>query len=145
MLEDDENDLREILLDARTIAVVGIKDDESEDAHRIPKYLQSHGAKIIPVNPKLKSVLGEKAVSSLEEVKEPIDLVNLFRAAEHIQSHVDEILAMSTPPHAVWMQLGIHHGAATAKLRAAGIRVVQDRCIMVEHRKLAKRGEARLS
>ena len=138
-MSDDEADLLAILADARTIAVVGIKEKESEDAHRVPKYLQMQGARIIPVNPKLTSVLGEPAISRIDEVNEPVDVVNLVRAPEHIASHVDEILAMSPPPRTVWMQLGIHHGGAAARLRAAGIRVVQDRCIMVEHRRFTNR------
>ena len=74
--------------------------------------------------------------SQLREVDEPVDIVNLFRATEHIEGHVEEILAMDPRPKAVWMQLGIHHGPGAARMRAAGIAVVQDRCIMVEHRRL---------
>jgi predicted CoA-binding protein len=131
---DDE--LREILAGTHTIAVVGIKDDPAADAYRIPRYLQSQGYHIVPVNPKLKQVLDERAYANLREVDEPVDLVNLFRAHENIPGHVDEILAMTPRPFAVWMQLGIHHGGSAARLRAAGIRVVQDLCIMVEHRQL---------
>lgn len=133
---DEETELREVLESARTIAVVGIKGEESADAYRIPKYMQSVGAKIVPVNPKLQSVLGEEAIPSLDAIAGPVDLVNLFRAPEHIPNHVSEILSMPTRPRAVWMQLGIHHGSAAAELRAAGITVIQDRCIMVEHRRL---------
>jgi predicted CoA-binding protein len=128
--------LRQVLADTRTIAVVGIKDDAAEDAQRVPRYMQAHGYQIRPVNPKLDRVLGERATSSLGGVEGPIDLVNLFRAADHIPGHVDEILAMSPRPKAVWMQLGIVHGGAAAKLRNAGITVIQDRCIMVDHRRL---------
>jgi predicted CoA-binding protein len=131
---DDE--LREILADARTIAVVGMKDAESEDAFRVPRYMQENGHRILPVNPKLSRVLGEPAVASLGEIEEPVDLVNLFRAADHIPAHVDEILAMHPLPKSVWMQLGIVHAGAAARLRSAGIQVVQDRCIMVDHRRL---------
>ncbi len=135
-MADDDQQLREILRDARTIAVVGAKADESEDAYRIPEYMQAQGARIIPVNPKADSILGEKAYESLASVEVPIDLVNLFRAPENIPGHVREILALPTPPKAVWMQLGIYHGPAAAQLRAAGIAVVQDRCIMVDHMRL---------
>jgi hypothetical protein len=133
---DDDKKLREILEESKTIAVVGVKSDESEDAYRVPLYMQEHGARIIPVNPKIDSILGEQAHPSLRNVKEPIDLVNLFRAPENIPDHVREILALDPLPKAVWMQLGIHHGKAAAALRAAGIDVVQDRCIMVDHRRL---------
>ncbi len=128
--------IREILASARTIAVVGIKDDPAEDAHRVPRYMQDHGYRIVPVNPKVERVLGERAAPSLAGIDPPVDLVNLFRAPDHIPAHVDEILAMSPLPRTVWMQLGIVHGGAAARLRAAGIAVVQDRCIMVDHRRL---------
>jgi len=131
---DDE--LRALLSSARSIAVVGIKDHESEDAYRVPRYLQQQGYRIVPVNPKLRRVLGERCYASLSEVEQPVDLVDLFRAPDHVPAHVDEILAMSPRPAGVWMQLGIVHGAAAARLRTAGIAVVQDRCIMVEHRRL---------
>jgi len=135
-VNETEAELREILRDASTIAVVGIKDLEIEDAYRVPQYMQLHGYRVVPVNPKLDRVLGQRAFKSLREVDEPVDLVNLFRASDHIPAHVDEILAMSPRPKAVWLQLGIQNGAAAARLREAGIAVVQDRCIMVEHRRL---------
>lgn len=138
---ESDDDLRELLDSSRTIAVVGIKDVDSEDAYRVPLYLQRHGYRIVPVNPKLTRVLGERAVASLAEVHVPVDLVNLFRAPDHIPAHVDEILAMRPRPRAVWMQLGIVHGASAARLRAERIRVVQDRCIMVEHRRLLSPNE----
>jgi len=132
-------ELAEILTESRTIAVVGIKDVDSEDAHRIPRYMQEHGYTLVPVNPKLERVLDEKAWGSLTELageQVSVELVNLFRASDHMPVHVDEILEMSPLPKAVWMQLGIYHGLSAARLRAAGIKVVQDRCIMVDHRRL---------
>jgi predicted CoA-binding protein len=136
MSEIPDPELREILLQARSIAVVGIKAKPSEDAFRVPQYLQQQGYRIVPVSPKLESVLGEPAVTGLDQAPGPVDLVNLFRASDHIPGHADEILAMSPPPRAVWMQLGIRHEDAAARLRAAGIQVVQDRCIMVDHQRL---------
>jgi hypothetical protein len=133
---DDDQQLLEVLRNANTIAIVGMKEGELEDAHRIPKYMQAQGSRIIPINPKIERTLGEKAYSRLTDVDVAIDLVNLFRAPENIPEHVREILAMRDRPNAVWMQLGIYHGAAAADLRAEGITVVQDRCIMVEHRRL---------
>ena len=128
--------LTRLLEAARTIAVVGIKDGENEDAFRVPLYMQRAGYRILPVNPKLDRVLGETCHASLTEIDQPIDIVNLFRASEHIPGHVDEILALDPRPAAVWMQLGIHHGPSARRLRDAGIDVVQDRCIMVDHRRL---------
>ena len=134
-VESDEN-LKALLESARTVAVVGIKDRESEDAFRIPQYLQKAGYRIVPVNPKLESVLHEPCKPSLKQVDRAIDIVNLFRASEHVPAHVDEILAMKPLPRAVWMQLGIHHGPSAQRLRDAGIEVVQDLCMMVDHRRL---------
>lgn len=135
-MSEPDSELEAMLRHSHSIAVVGIKDLESEDAYRIPQYMQTHGYRIVPVNPKLDNVLGQTAQPSLAALEEPIDIVNLFRAAEHIPAHVEEILALEPRPRAVWMQLGIHHGQAAASLRAAGIAVVQDRCIMIEHRRL---------
>jgi predicted CoA-binding protein len=140
-----DSELAEILSEANTVAVVGIKDREGEDAFRIPKYMQDHGYRIVPVNPKLQIALGETSYADLPGVSaagEVADIVNLFRASDHLPAHVDEILAMSPLPKAVWMQLGIHHGASAARLREAGIKVVQDRCIMVDHRRLLTASEA---
>jgi predicted CoA-binding protein len=134
---DDE--LRELLASVRTIAVVGIKAGARDDAFRVPQYLQAHGYRIIPVNPKLDRVLGEPAVSSLAAIREPVDLVNLFRASRHVPGHVDEILALPSPPRAVWMQLGIRDEAEARRLERAGVAVVEDRCLMVEHDRLLSR------
>ncbi|MBJ21409.1 MAG: CoA-binding protein [bacterium] len=134
-IESDES-LGELLESATTIAVIGIKDRQSEDAFRVPLYMQRAGYRIVPVNPKLEAVLDETCHPNLTEVSEPIDIVNLFRASEHVPGHVDEILSLQPHPKAVWMQLGIHHGESAQRLREAGIEVVQDRCIMVDHRRL---------
>lgn len=139
---ETDSEIRDILERCQTVAVVGIKDLETEDAYRVPQYLQTHGYRIVPVNPKLDNVLGHTAHPNLPEVDEPIDLVNLFRASDHIAAHVDEILAMSPRPAAVWMQLGIQNGAQAARLRSAGVHVVQDRCIMVEHKRLLTTSDA---
>lgn len=139
MSEDDR--LREIFDRCRTIAVVGIKDGPGDDAFRVPAYMQRHGYRIVPVSPKLREVLGEPCVASLGEAAGPIDLVDLFRAPAHLPGHADEILALSPRPFAVWFQLGIRHDEAAARLAAAGIRVVQDRCLMVDHARLRGRGQ----
>ena len=136
---ESDDEIRELLARARSIAVVGIKAGEEEDAFRVPAYLQQQGYRIVPVSPKLERVLGEPAVASLREIGEPIDLVDLFRAPQHLPAHADEILAMSPRPRAAWLQLGIRHDEVARRLEAAGIAVVQDRCIMVEHRRLLGR------
>ena len=111
-MESDDS-LKALFESSSALAVIGIKDRENEDAFRVPAYMQKAGFKIIPVNPKLESVLGESchdSLSGLSEASPPIDIVNLFRASEHVPNHVDEILALDPKPKAVWMQLGIHHG-----------------------------------
>jgi predicted CoA-binding protein len=129
-------EIREGLRRVRSIAVVGIKADPAADAHRVPAYLQGHGYRILPVSPKLGEVLGERCAASLRELAETPDLVDLFRAARHLPAHVDEILALAHPPQWVWLQLGIRDDASAERLARAGIRVVQDRCLMVDHRRL---------
>ena len=133
-LSDPE--LAELLRSVKSIAVLGIKDDPQQDAHRVPSYLQAHGYRILPVSPKCREVLGEHCVATLAELGEPAELVNVFRAPQHVPGHVTEILALQPRPRAVWLQLGIRDDASAARLAAAGIRVVQDRCLMVEHRRL---------
>ena len=130
-----DRELRDLLQRTRTIAVLGIKAGEDEDAFRVPRYMQRHGFAIRPVSPKLTAVLGERAVASLGELEEAVDLIDVFRAPAHIPGHVDEILALKHKPKGVWLQLGISH-PATAKLEAAGIAVVEDLCLMVEHARL---------
>ncbi len=135
--------LRDLLQRTRSIAVIGVKAGQRDDAFRVPRYLQGRGYRIVPVNPKLERVLDEPVAASLRDVDAPIDLVNVFRAPQHVPAHVDEILALRRPPLAVWLQLGIRHPAAARRLRDAGIAVVQDRCLMVEHaRLLGGRGRA---
>ena len=128
--------LRSLLESVRTIAVVGIKAGETDDAYRVPRYMQAQGYHILPVSPKLESVLGEPVSPSLAALPEPAELVNLFRAPAHVPAHTDEILALDAPPRAVWMQLGIASPASRERLEAAGIEVIEDRCLLVEHRRL---------
>jgi predicted CoA-binding protein len=133
---DDDAGLRRLLESARTIAVLGIKAGEQDDAYRVPLYLQHTGHHILPVSPKLTTVLGERCVPSLADLDTPADLIDVFRASAHVPGHVDEILALPWQPRGVWLQQGIRDDASAARLEAAGIAVVQNRCIMVEHRRL---------
>jgi predicted CoA-binding protein len=130
-----DRELRALLESTHTIAVLGIKSAEHEDAFRVPRYMQRHGFAILPVSPKLSEVLGERAVSSVGELSAPVDMINVFRAPANLPAHVDEILALEHKPKSVWLQLGIAH-PCTARLEAAGIAVVEDRCLMVEHARL---------
>ena len=138
----DDAALRDLLRRVKSIAVVGIKDGESDDAFRVPRYLQAQGYRILPVSPKLERVLGERCVPALADLSETPDLVNLFRASAHVPGHAEEILALRQRPLGVWMQLGISHPEASGRLAAAGILVVENRCLMVEHARLFGRRPA---
>lgn len=135
-------ELRDLLSRCRTLAVLGIKAGADDDAFRVPRHMQAAGWAIRPVNPKLSSVLGEPCVPTLAAVPGPVDLVNVFRATPHVAGHVDEILARAQRPVGVWLQLGIRDDDAAARLEAAGIAVVQDRCLMVDQRRLGIRPPA---
>lgn len=124
--------IQEILQRARTIAVVGLSDNPLRPSHGVAAYLQSQGYRIIPVNPEIKGALGEKAYPSLLDVPEKIDIVDIFRRPEFVEEVVDQAIQLKVP--AVWMQEEVIHEKAAQKARAAGIFVVMDRCILVEHR-----------
>ncbi|HYB79168.1 MAG TPA: CoA-binding protein [Thermoplasmata archaeon] len=129
-------ELREVLGTARTIAVVGLSDKPDRDSNEVARYLQSQGYRIVPVNPMLAEVLGEKSYPSLTaippEVK--VDIVDVFRRSDQVPPIVDEAIARSD--RVVWMQLGVEHPAAAAKARSAGLTVFENLCIMVQHRRL---------
>ena len=129
-----------ILNHCRTIAVVGLSDQPHRASFDIARYMQAQGYRIIPVNPNVTEVLGEKAYASLTEAArhEKIDLVNCFRNSPDIPPVVDEAIAIGA--QAVWMQLGISHPEAAAKAEAAGLLVVQDHCLKIDHRVLMSRG-----
>jgi hypothetical protein len=140
-LVDDDAGLRRILAEARTIAVLGAKDGPGEPAYFVPAYLAARGYRVLPVNPELgqRAVHGVPAVDHLRRLEEPVDVVEVFRAPAHLPAHAEEILAMRPRPPVVWFQLGIRNAAAAERLARAGIRVVQDRCMMPEHRRLLGR------
>lgn len=124
-------DIASILANTRTIAVVGISDRQERPAHSVPAYLQAVGYRIIPVNPNLDSVLGEKAYPDLHAVPDPVDLVLLFRRSEDVPPHVEEAIAIGAK--AIWMQSGIVNSVAAAQARDAGLSVVMDACMRTEH------------
>ena len=126
--------LRRILRDCRTIAVVGVSPDWHRPSHFAAKYLQAHGYRIIPVNPRCDEVLGERCYPSLLEVPDAIDMVDVFRRPDQLHLHTAELIAAK--PRVVWYQLGIRNDVEAAKLEAAGIEVVQDRCTLADHRRL---------
>jgi uncharacterized protein len=122
----------ELLRKAKTIAVVGLSDNPMRPSHGVSAYMQSQGYRIIPVNPKIESCLGEKACASLLDVREKIDIVNIFRRPEFVEEVVDQAIQLRVP--AIWMQEDVIHEKAAEKARKAGIFAVMDRCILKEHR-----------
>lgn len=123
----------DILTKYKTIAVVGLSSNPSRPSYGVTEYMQSSGYQIIPVNPNETDVLGEPSYASLAEVPQKIEIVNVFRRAEEVPPVVDA--AISARAKVIWMQLGIANEAAAEKARAAGIIVVMDACILVEHKR----------
>jgi predicted CoA-binding protein len=134
---EDAQDIAELLRQTNSIAVLGIKTEAqgAQPAFYVPRYMQAAGYKIIPVPvyyPEATEILGEKVYRKLADVPEEIDMVNVFRRPQDIPPHVEDILAAK--PKSVWFQLGIRHDEAARTLAENGIKVVQDLCLMVEHR-----------
>ena len=125
--------IREILEQGKTLAVVGLSSKSMRPSHGVAAYMQRYGYRIIPVNPQEESVLGEKAYTSLDAVPEPFDVVVIFRRPEFVPEVVEA--AIRKGAKVVWMQEGVVHEQAAAHARAAGLKVVMDRCILKEHAK----------
>lgn len=136
MTNPDDAATREVLEKARTVAVVGLSDKPERDSNEVARYLQAQGYRIVPVNPMLTEVLGEKAYPSVTAIPKEVtvDIVDVFRKSDQVPPVVEEAIARRAP--VVWLQLGVEHSEATAKARAAHLTVFENRCIMVEHRRL---------
>lgn len=130
------DEIGELLKKSKTIAVVGLSDSPLRPSYGVSAYMQSHGYRIIPVNPVIKGALGEKAVSTLSDVQGKIDIVDVFRRSEFVSDIVDEAIRLKVP--AIWLQEGVIDEKAAAKARKAGIFVVMDLCILKEHRARAR-------
>jgi predicted CoA-binding protein len=128
--------IADLLRRSKTIAVVGLSRNPMRPSHGVTAYMQSHGYRIIPVNPQIEECLGEKAYASLldlpEDMAHKIDIVNIFRRPEFVEEIVDQAIQLKVP--AIWMQEGVIHEKAAERARQAGIFVVMDRCILKEHR-----------
>jgi predicted CoA-binding protein len=125
-----DEDIRFALEQTRTWAVVGCSPDPRRDSHRIATLLQRRGFRVIPVNPAATEILGERCFATLAEIGEPVDVVDIFRRSSEAGIHVDEAIGIGAK--AVWMQLGVIDEDAAARARAAGLRVVMDRCPAIE-------------
>ena len=130
---NDPEAIETILRDSKTIAVVGLSSDATRASNSVSRYMQSHGYRIIPVNPHETSVLGEKAYAQLEDVPDEIDLVDIFRRSAEAGQHVEEAISIGAP--AVWLQEGVIDEPAARRALEAGLSVVMDLCILKEHMK----------
>ena len=144
LLVQDDAGLRRIFRETRTVAVLGAKGEPGEPAFYVPAYLKARGYRIVPVNPTRagESIFGETVAATLGDLTGPVDLIEVFRRPEFLPGHASEILRLPWKPAVVWFQLGIRHDGAAEELARAGIRVVQDRCMMPEHRRLLGQGAA---
>jgi predicted CoA-binding protein len=121
-----------ILKGAKTIAVIGLSDNRFRPSYGVSEYMQNQGYRIIPVHPRVETVLGEKVYRSLSEIPDKIDIVNVFRRRDAVPAIVDEVIALKLP--VLWLQESVVHEEAAEKARKAGIKVVMDLCILKEHR-----------
>ena len=135
-----QEEIRSLLESYRSVAVVGLSRNPAKASYRVAQYLQSVGYRIIPVNPFVDQVLGEKSYKSLLDVPETIEIVDIFRPSEDVPAIVEEAIKLKNrlgTPKVIWMQLGIVNEEAARRAKEAGFTVVMDRCMMVEHRRLS--------
>jgi predicted CoA-binding protein len=125
------NQIAAILARSRTIAMVGLSSKPERASFQVATYLQAHGYRVIPVNPRETTVLGEIAVATLHDIHEPIDIVNVFRESTAVPDIVDETIAVAAP--VLWLQLDIHHADAELRATQHGITVITDVCIKIAH------------
>ena len=131
---DDINTLRRILRENKVIAVVGLSADWFRPSYFAAKYMQEHGYRVIPVNPKYESILGEKCYRSLRDIPEKVDIVDVFRKTQDVPPIADDAIAIGA--RVLWQQLGVRNESAAAKASAAGMDAVMDRCVKIEHGRL---------
>ncbi len=129
------SEIRDLLKAARVIAIVGLSPRPERPSYQVAQYLQSRGYRIIPVRPAMAEILGEPCFPSLAEVSASVDIVDVFRASKYVPEIADQVIRMGAK--ALWLQEGIVHNEAAAKARAAGLVVVQSRCILKEHRSIS--------
>lgn len=134
VIERDDATLRRLFGTMRTIAVVGLSPKPNRPSHQVARYMQQAGYRIIPVRPALERILGEPAYASLADLPEVPDLVDVFRAPEHVPEIVDACIALGVPT--LWLQEGVVHEEAAARAQAAGLTVVMDLCLLKEHARL---------
>jgi hypothetical protein len=135
----DAEEIRALLGRARRIAVVGLSPRPDRDSHRVARYLLERGYEIVPVYPREDEILGAKVYRSVRDIPGRVDVVDVFRRSEELPEVVDDLLAAPEPPGAVWFQFDCVHEEAARRALAAGLTVVMDRCLMVDHAQLVGR------
>lgn len=132
------DDIVRVLTKSERIAVLGAHGTASKAAHYVPRYLHAQGYEIYPVNPVYagKTLFGREVVADLSDLKLAVDVVDIFRRSDHLPEHAEAILTMAPPPKVVWFQLGIRNDEVAEQLSAAGIEVIQDRCMLADHQRL---------
>ena len=136
MTEKPEPEVTKILQNYRVVAVVGLSADPGRPSYQVAQYLQQHGYRIIPVNPGCQEILGEKCYPGLKDIPFPVEVVDIFRKVEAIPAIVDEAIAVGAK--AIWLQLGLEEPLSAQKARQAGLQVVQNRCMKIDHAALAE-------
>lgn len=137
-INSKSEEIKEIFLNTKTIAIVGLSPDSDKASNRVAAYLQSVGYKIVPIYPKEEEILGEKVYKSLSEIPFDIDMVDIFRKTDAIAKIVDESIALKNQKNikTVWFQLGLTNNEAAQKAKEAGFNVVQNKCTKIEHKAL---------
>ena len=135
MEEDPTSDeeIREILA-LKKLAVIGMSKNTSKAAHYVPRYLSEHGYNVTPVNPTSNEILGKRSYSSVSEITDDIDVVNIFRPSDHVLPFIQE--AIKIKPKVIWLQEGIHNSEAEELAKKAGIKIIFNRCMLAEHKRL---------
>ena len=136
MEEDPTSDeeIREILA-LKKLAVIGMSKNTSKAAHYVPRYLSEHGYNVTPVNPTSNEILGKRSYSSVSEITDDIDVVNIFRPSDHVLPFIQE--AIKIKPKVIWLQEGIHNSEAEELAKKAGIKIIFNRCMLAEHKRLS--------
>ncbi len=132
------DEIKDILMRCKKIAIVGLSPKEERDSHTVAKYLMEQGYEIVPVNPGQKEILGNKCYKSLKEIPFQVDLVDLFLNPKRVRPVVDQAIELAVG--VIWMQLGVIHNEAAQKAREAGITVIMDKCMKQEHEKMQGKG-----
>ena len=141
--QDSAAEITEILRNYRVVAVVGLSNNPNRPSYQVAQYLQEHGFRIVPVNPGCQEILGERCYAGLRDIPFPVEIVDIFRKVEAIPTIVDEAIAVGAK--VVWMQQGLEEPHAARRAKQAGLRVVMDRCLKIEHsQRLLKREKIRV-